>query len=153
MKPVNTRRLLSMIPVITILVPLALHAAEPEDIIKYRQNTMKAIGGHTAAAGAIVQGKVDYKNQLAGHVRALQALTADIPGLFPKDSDFGETKALDEVWSNRAEFEKRAKDAKAKVAAFAKAVQGGNQQAIAASFKDMGEGCKACHKDFRKKDD
>ena len=153
MKQVNTRRLFSIVTTLMILVPLALHAAEPEDIIKYRQNMMKAIGGHTAAAGAIVQGKVDYKNQLADHARALQALTSDIPGLFPKDSDFGDTKAKDEVWSNRAAFEKHAKDAKTQVAAFAKAVQGGNQQAIAASFKDVGERCKACHKDFRKQDD
>ena len=114
---------------------------------------MKAIGGHTGAAGAIIQGKVDYKSQLADHARALQALTGDIPTLFPKGSDFGETKAKDGVWSNRVEFEKTAKDATAKVAAFAKAVQGGNPQAIAAGYKEMGEGCKSCHKDFRKKEE
>ncbi|HSD95581.1 MAG TPA: cytochrome c [Sulfuricaulis sp.] len=153
MKRVKIRRLLSMGSVLMMLVPLALHAAEPEDIIKYRQNMMKAIGGHTGAAGAIIQGKVDYKNQLADHARALQTLTSDIPALFPKDSDFGDTKAKDGVWSNRAEFEKTAKDAKTRVAAFAKAVQGGNQQAIVASYKEMGEGCKSCHKDFRKKED
>lgn len=153
MKQVKIRRLLAMTSVLMILAPLALHAAEPEDIIKYRQNMMKAIGGHTGAAGAIIQGKVDYKNQLADHARALQALTSDIPALFPKDSDFGETKAKDGVWSNRTVFEKTAKDAKAKVAAFAKAVQGGNQQAIVASYKEMGEGCKSCHKDFRKKEE
>jgi len=153
MKRVKTRRLLAMGSVLMMLAPLALRAAEPEDIIKYRQNMMKAIGGHTGAAGAIIQGKVDYKNQLADHARALQALTGDIPALFPKDSDFGETKAKDGVWSNRAEFEKTAKDAKARVTAFAKAVQGGNQQTIIASYKEMGEGCKSCHKDFRKKED
>jgi cytochrome c556 len=153
MKRIKIRCLLAMGSVLMMLTSVALHAAEPEDIIKYRQNMMKAIAGHTGAAGAIIQGKVDYKNQLADHARALQALTSDIPGLFPKDSDFGDTKAKDGVWSNRAEFEKTAKDAKARVAAFAKAVQGGNQQAIVASYKEMGEGCKSCHKDFRKKDD
>lgn len=153
MKQIKMHRLLIMGSVLTMLVPMLLHAAEPEDIIKYRQNMMKAIGAHAAAAGAIVQGKVDYKNQLGEHARALQALTGDIPALFPKDSDFGDTKAKDEVWSKRAEFENRAKHLKAKVAAFAKAVQGGNQPAIVASFKEMGEGCKACHKDFRKKMD
>jgi cytochrome c556 len=139
--------------VLVLLAPMALQAAEPEDIIKYRQNMMKAVGGHTSAAGAIVQGKVDYKHQLAEHARALQALTRDIPALFPKDSDFGETKAKDDVWSNRAEFEKRATDTKAKVEAFAKATQGGNQQAVEASFKAVGESCKSCHKDFRKKEE
>jgi hypothetical protein len=37
--------------VLVMLVPLALHAAEPEDIIKYRQNMMKAIGGTPARPG------------------------------------------------------------------------------------------------------
>ena len=152
MKPFKTPRLMITGLLLTMLAPLALSAAEPEDIIKYRKNVMKAIGGHTSAAGAIVQGKVDYKAHLAEHARALQAMTKDIPGLFPKDSDFGDTNAKDGVWSKRAEFEKAASNAKAKVEAFAKAVQGGKQNAIVASFKDMGEGCKGCHKDFRKEE-
>ena len=153
MKNVKIRSLLATGSVLIMLTPLALSAAEPEDIIKYRQNVMKAVGGHTSAAGAIVEGKVNYKSDLAEHARALQALTKDIPALFPKDSDFGETKAKDEVWSKRADFEKAAKNVKAKVETFAKAVQSGKQDAIVASFKDMGEGCKACHKDFRKKEE
>lgn len=153
MKQIKPARLLAVGSILALLLPMALHAAEPDDIIKYRQNMMKAIGGHTAAAGAIVHGKVDYKNQLPMHAHALLALTSDIPALFPKGSDFGDTKAKDEVWSNRAEFENRAKNAKDKVATFAKAVQGGNQQAMASSFMKMGESCKACHKDFRKKED
>ena len=152
MKPVKTRGLLALGSML-VLLPLALHAAEPENIIKYRKNVMKAIGGHTSAAGAIVEGKVDFKRDLAEHARSLQTLTGDIPALFPKDSDFGETKAKDEVWSKRADFEKRAKDTKTKAAAFAKAVQAGNQPGIAASFKELGESCKACHKDFRKKEE
>lgn len=152
MKNATMRSLLATGSLLVMLAPLMLNAAEPEDIIKYRRNVMKAIGGHTSAAGAIVQGKVDYKAHLAEHARALQTLTKDIPSLFPKDSDFGDTNALDAAWSKRADFEKAAGNVKTKVEAFAKAVQGGNQQTIAASFKDMGEGCKACHKDFRKEE-
>lgn len=148
----KTRRLTVMGLMLFGLAPLALNAAEPEDVIKYRKNVMKAVGGHTSAAGAIVQGKVDYKTHLAEHARALQALTKDIPALFPKDSDFGDTDAKDGVWSKRADFEKAASTARSKVDAFAKAVQGGKQDAIVASFKDMGEGCKGCHKDFRKEE-
>ncbi|MGE5241450.1 MAG: c-type cytochrome [Bacteroidota bacterium] len=150
---VTLRRLLTAGTLLAALTPVLLHAAEPEDIIKYRKNTMKAIGAHMAAAGAIIQGKVDYKSQLPEHANTVQALTRDIPGLFPKDSDFGDTQAKDGVWSNRAEFEKRADTVKLRAAAFAKAVQGGNQQAIAADFKQLGEGCKSCHDDFRKKED
>ena len=152
MKQVNLRCLLAMGSLMMMAFPLVLQAAEPEDVIKYRQSVMKAVGGHTGAAGAIVQGKVDYKSDLAEHAHALQVLTRDIPGLFPKDSDFGETRAKDGVWKDRTNFEKHAKDAKAKADAFAKAAKGGDQKAIVASFKELGESCKACHKEFRKEE-
>jgi cytochrome c556 len=153
MKQVTMRSLFAMSFVLVMLIPIVLRAAEPEDIIKYRQNVMKANGAHLAAAAAIIQGKVDYKNQLEVHVQTLQALTSDIPGLFPKGSDFGKTRAKDAVWSNRAEFDKDAKNLKEKVAAFAKAVKSGKREAMLATFKDVGEDCKACHKDFRKKEE
>ncbi len=119
--------------------------ADDEDVIKYRRNVMKAYAAHMAAAGAIVQGKV--KGSAAGHAKALEATTKDIAGLFPAGSDFGETNAMDAVWSKRAGFEKKAKDTEAKAAAFAKAADGAD---AAAKFKDLSESCKACHKDYRK---
>ena len=153
MKQVAMRSLFAVGFMLVILAPTFLRAAEPQDIIKYRENVMKANGAHLAAALAIIQGKVDYKNQLEAHVRALETFTSDIPALFPKGSDFGNTRAKDAVWSNRAEFDKRAKNLKEAVAAFAKAVKSGNREAMLAKFKDVGEGCKACHKDFRKKEE
>lgn len=133
-------------------VALVVHAAEPEDIIKYRQNVMKLQGAHLAVAGAIIQGKVDFKNHLGDHVKALQASTKDIPALFPKDSDFGETKAQDSIWKNSADFQKRAKDTHDKVNALAKAVSAKDSANYGARFKDVADSCKACHKDYRKED-
>ena len=150
---VKIRPVLAIGAVLAILAPVLLRAAEPEDIIKYRKNMMKAIGAHMAAAGAIIQGKVDYKSQLSEHANAVQTLTRDIPGLFPRDSDFGDTQAKEGVWNNRTEFEKRANTVKIRATTFAKAVKGGNSQAIATDFKQLGEGCKSCHDDFRKKED
>jgi cytochrome c556 len=134
------------------LVAGAAFAAEPEDIIKYRQNVMKSQGAHLAAVGAIIQGKVDYKNQLGDHVKALQATTKDINSLFPKDSDFGETKALDAVWQKNADFQKLAKDTQQKAGALAKAVAANDSKNYGARFKDVADSCKACHKDFRKEE-
>lgn len=130
----------------------ATGAAEPEDVIKYRKNVMKANGAHVAAAGAIIQGKVDYQARLAEHARAIETINKDIVGLFPKDSDFGDTTALDAVWSKRAEFEKRARDAAQKSSAFARAVAAGDAKAYGAKFKELSDSCKACHKDFRKEE-
>src|SRR4030066_986388 len=124
-------------------------AAEPEDIIKYRQNGMKSQAAHLAAAGAIINGKVDFKGQLGDHVKALQATTKDINSLFPKDSDFGETKALDAVWEKNADFQKRAKTAAQKANALAKTVTAGDSKNYGARFKELSDTCKACHKDYR----
>ena len=127
-------------------------AAEPEDIIKYRQNVMKSQGAHLAAVGAIINGKVDFKGQLGDHAKALQATTKDIPSLFPKGSDFGETKALDAVWQKTEEFQKLAKDAQQKADALAKVVAAGDSKKYGARFKDVADSCKACHKDYRKEE-
>lgn len=149
MHPATPKKMLVMGSLLgLVLTPLMAQSGE-EDVIKYRRNVMKAVAGHMGAVGAIVQGKVAYKGDLADHAKALQALMRDIPGLFPKDSDFGETNALDAVWSKRPEFEKRAKDAGSKAAAFAKATQGGD---AGAAFKALGDTCKGCHKDFRREE-
>lgn len=125
-------------------------AAEPEDIIKYRKASMKANGGHMAATAAILSGKVDYKKDLANHARALAAINSDVAGLFPPDSDFGDTDALDAVWKKKADFSARAKDAKDKSAAFEKAVSTNDKAKMSAAFGQLNDACKACHKDFRK---
>jgi len=125
-------------------------AAEPEDIIKYRKAVMKATAGHMGAVNGIVSGKVDYKADLADHGKALAALMKNVAGLFPKDSDFGDTDALDAVWSKNAEFKKRADNVKTKSAAFAKVAATGDKAKAGAAFKELNDACKACHKDFRK---
>lgn len=131
----------------------AAHAeSDPENIIKFRQSVMKANGAHMSAAGAIVQGKVEYKDRLADHAKALEMFTKNIPALFPKGSDFGaDSKALDSVWAKPAEFEKLSKDTQTKAAAFAKAVAAKDAQ-LAPKFKELADSCKACHKDFRKEE-
>ena len=135
------------------LLGAAAHAeGDPEDVIKYRQNVMKANGAHAAAAGAIIQGKVGYKKDLADHAKALAAINRDVAALFPKGSDFGDTNALDGVWSKRANFEKRARDAQAKSDAFAKVVATGDAKSYGLKFKELVDSCKACHKDYRKEE-
>lgn len=132
---------------------LAAQAAEPEDIIKYRQNVMLSQRAHMAAATAIIEGKVDFKDQLGHHVKSLEATTNAIPSLFPKDSDFGDTKALDAVWKNNAQFLKSAKNAQEKSRALAKTVASGDTKNYAPRLKELQEACRSCHKDFRKEEE
>jgi cytochrome c556 len=125
------------------------HAVDNDEIVKYRKNVMSANGGLMGAANAILQNKVDRTAPLAAFAKSLEAINGDIAALFPKGSDKGDTDAMAEVWSKRAEFERLAKDTQGKAVAFAKAA-GTNAKDTAAKFKELSDSCKACHKGFRK---
>ena len=136
-----------------IAMPVVSFGAESEDLIKYRRGVMKAIGGHMSATSLIVRGKVPHKDQLKQHVNAMKLLTNDIPALFPEGSDFGETRAKEAVWEKPNEFSKASKTSNDSIANLLKAVEGGKDSEISASFKKVGQGCKGCHKDFREKEE
>ena len=126
---------------------------DPEAVIKYRQGVMVAQSGHMAAMAQIVRGRVDYGDRLVIHAKALNSIIGNIPELFPEGSDFGETDAKEEIWSNWAKFKESALTAEQKAQAFLQAVSSEDKEAIGKRFKDLGEACKACHKDFRKEEE
>lgn len=140
------------LPILVMAVwSLQSHAADSQDIIKYRRAVMKSQGAHAEAASEIIKGKVPYDSDLSYHAAALSASTHDLVKLFPKDSDFGETRAKAEVWTKRSEFEKAANDAEKAGGAFLAAVNSGDKAAIRKAFGDLGEACKGCHKHFRER--
>lgn len=127
-------------------------AQETEDLIKYRQGVMKSVGGHMAAAGLIVQGKVGFGDDLSQHADSIARSLSKVEALFPKGSDFGETRALDAIWKKPEDFKKVASKGGAAAAEFSKAVKAGDKAVMGAKYKDLGEACKACHKDYRQEE-
>lgn len=122
---------------------VAAHAASTDDLVKYRRNLMDANGGLMGMSNLILQGKAGDKAQLAAAAKELANLNKGVAALFPASSSSPDSDALPEVWSKRADFERLAKAAETKAVAFGKSPS-------AATFKDLGEACKSCHKDFRK---
>lgn len=147
------RTFLALITAALLAVSANTHASDAENYIKYRQAMMKAIGGHMGATSQIVRGKVAPDGDLLMHALALAELNRNITRLFPEGSDFGETKAKEEIWEKWADFEQAAADAKKATADLAAAAGGGEPSQIANAFKAVGKSCKGCHKDFRQKDD
>ena len=143
----NIKPLMASIALMTVLAPS--YAAESEEIIKYRISVMKAYAGHMSAASRIVRGKVDFDDQLKLHANSMDGIAGTIASLFPEDSDFGETRAKEEVWSKPKEFEASIKENQKAVADFNKAVAAGDKSALATSFKKVADSCKSCHEDFR----
>ena len=148
----KTKRLASTFIALGLLASVsALYAAEPKEIVKYRANVMKTNGANMSAASAILKGKVEHKDRLLDHARTIETFTKDIPALFPKGSDVGDTRALASGWQKWSDFKQSARDSHAKATAFAKAVVANDKAAMKTAFKELSDSCKSCHKDFRKK--
>jgi cytochrome c556 len=125
--------------------------ADGLDPIAVRQAVMSLQGGNASFIRSVVTAKGDVK-QLEFSASAIAKSAAVIPTLFPKGTETGgKTKALPEIWSDPAGFQKLATalgQAATKLAADAKA---GDADAVAADYKVMGDQCNDCHKGYRAK--
>ena len=126
-------------------------ADSPENLVKYRQSVMKAIGGHTGAIASVVKGEASFGGHVANHARGIKEMSLLVKDIFPAGtgSDSVETRALPAIWAKQDDF-------KAAVAAFedaagklVQAAESGDQGAVAAGLGDLGKSCGGCHKPFR----
>jgi cytochrome c556 len=129
-------------------------ADKPAVVVKYRENVMKAMGGHMGDLSAIVKGDVSYKDHVAMHAEGIAALARLIPSIFPQGTgpDKVKTETKAEVWRDWSRFTASAKaleDESNKLASLAKA---GNMDAVKAQFQNVGKTCGGCHDSFRVKD-
>ena len=135
---------------VTVLAGLGAARAADLDPIAVRKSVMDLQGADIAYIESVVKAKGDVK-PLEGPAKAMARSAALIPALFPAGSDKGDTKALAEIWSDNAGFEKNATalhDAASKLAVAAKA---GDAETVASEFKVMGEQCGSCHRHYRAK--
>ena len=126
-------------------------AAEPEDLIKYRKNVMKVIGGHTGAIFAIAGGKVDHKDAMMMHVNGLHEASKLVSGIFPEDSAVGETTATQAIWDKRDEFSKAVEKFEMAAHDLFQAAEAQDNAKMGAALKALGGSCKNCHDNFREK--
>jgi cytochrome c556 len=134
-----------------LLAGMGVAHADGLDPIAVRQTAMALTGGAFMDLRSVVAAKGDVK-PLEAPAKAIARWATMIPLVFPAGSDKGgETKALPEIWSDRAGFEKRAREmgeAATKVAVAAKA---GDAETVASETKLLGEQCSGCHKAYRAK--
>lgn len=129
----------------------AVQAAEPEDLIKYRKNVMKAIGGDMGAIAAVMQGKAGDPAHLKMLATGLNANAHVVRDIFPEDSAMGDTEAKAEIWDKPQEFDAAVSKLETAAEGFLAAADGGDKAAIGAALKELGGACKNCHDNFRQK--
>ena len=131
----------------------ALAVDEPENVIKYRQAVMKAIGGHMASIAGVVKGEVSYTDHVAAHANSMNAMSKTVTSIFPEGTDNGsyKTAALPKIWEDWAGFEKAAQAFDTASANLAGVAASGDKQKLAAAFGALGKACGGCHKPYRVK--
>ncbi len=128
-------------------------ANAPEHVIKYRQNLMKAVGGHISNVALLVKGQVDFSGGLVTDSQAIVDLLKNAGIAFPEGTAEGKTKAKPEIWQDRAKFDASLEDTIGKAEALAVAAGSGDMAAVGAALGALGKSCGACHKSFRIKDE
>lgn len=134
---------------------LASAADEPVNLIKYRQATMKAIGGHMGALGAMAKGEVSFTDEAVGHAHAINEMSKNLLRLFPEGSGYEadkKTNALPAIWERWADFEAAVKALQDESAKMVTTAEGGDAAAFGQQVGALGrDGCTNCHDTFRYK--
>jgi cytochrome c556 len=125
------------------------HAAEkelPTGPIRDRHELMEGIGKNAKVIGDAL--KSSKHDPIADAAKSIQADSAKVLALFPKDSTHPNSRAKDEIWTDWAKFEKINDDMGVKAGELATAATTGGNVGKAADA--MFGTCKGCHDDFRK---
>ena len=130
----------------------AVQAAEPNDAIKYREQVMEVVGGHTGAFFAILQGKVDHPDALLYHAQGIAAASEHVAAAFEQNTagqGDAKTTAKDKIWADDSDFMEDVDEFKEAAIALATAVESGDMAAIGPAAGELGKACKHCHDEFR----
>ena len=117
------------------------------DVIEKRQNAMKANSADAKAIKAAIESK-DYST-IETKAKDIMGTAEKIPGLFPKGSTTGKTKATDAIWEKPDDFAKAAKNLGKAAGELAAAAKAKDDAEIGVKVKALGDACGACHKAFR----
>ena len=125
----------------------------PTAVIKERQDLMKANGASAKALAEMMKGEKPY-DQAAAHKAAvtINDNSKKISSLFPPGSgaEAGvKTGALPAIWTNKADFDAKAKKLEEESA---KLVAANDEAAVKAQFGNVGKSCGGCHETYRAKE-
>ena len=133
---------------------VALAENDPDSAIQYRKSIMGTVGANMKGSALIIQGKVDFTPNLAGHAHAISEAAKLAPAAFKQNTDgkgSEKTTAKGDVWSDWADFEAGLKKLETESAKLAKIAESGDMSAAGAQLGELGKTCKGCHDDYRTK--
>lgn len=127
------------------------NAPDAATLIPARQSALML----SAVAFGSMKGAIDSGGDVSGQAFAAKALARwahTLPSLFPAGTGKASgvpTKAKDEIWSDRAGFERRAAEYAAAADRLAELAQANDKAAFAAQWTAVRQACSNCHDAYR----
>jgi len=124
----------------------------PAEVIPYRQQSMKNLGGAFKAVNDQVRSGMPNVDTIKASIPAMQKVATELPSFFPAGSgpETGVTMtAKAEIWTNASGFADKVKALQTAVQGLATAAAGGDTAAITAAAAPVGQACQGCHSEFR----
>jgi cytochrome c556 len=149
MKPLHLSPLL--IAGVLVCAPAAAQFQTAEVAIKYRQGAFSVMAAHFTRIAMMAQGIHPYDAKAVAENAELVASMSRLPfsAFGPGTDKGGPTRAKPEIWKEPVKFKSASDRMVADAARLDAAAKSGNFDAIKAAVGVVGQGCKACHDDFR----
>ena len=133
---------------------IALAQVKPDVQVKQRQSAMTLIGKYWGPIAGMSSGKVSPYNAdvISRNATYLENL-AQMPWDGFHESTRGEknTKALPEIWSQKAKFDELAQRLQTETAKLGEIARKKDEAGVKQQYAAVGKVCGACHESFREK--
>lgn len=138
---------------VSSLAGAALAQQKPEVLVKQRQSAMTLIGKYWGPIAGMASGKVSpYNADVVSRNATYLENLAQMPWDGFHESTKGEkTRALPEVWSQKAKFDELAQRLQSETAKLGELARAKNEAGVKQQYAAVGKVCGACHEGFRQK--
>ena len=131
----------------------ALAQAKPDVLVKQRQSAMTLIGKYWGPIAGMASGKVSPYNAdvVSRNATYLENLTQMPWDGFHENTKGEKSRALPEVWSQKAKFDELSQRLQAEAMKLGQVARAKDEAGVKQQFAAVGKVCGACHESFRQK--
>ena len=134
-----------------IALPVSSQQMKAENQVKYRRAAYQLMNLNFSNLDAMATDKKPFNRDEAARNAEFVALLATVPkGFFGEGTD-KDTRAKPEIWKNRADFDAKMDKMTGEAAKLPAVVKAGDMAAFRKHVRDLNEACKACHDEYRTK--
>ncbi len=124
----------------------------PAEVIKARQDQMKALGGDFKIINDALKTDSPNISAIGAAAKHIAETIKGLNALYPAGTgpDAGlKTRAMPEIWLQNAAFKTAGEASEAEAVKFAVTAAVGNVETVKTGFKALTDSCVACHTKFR----